>query len=142
MINREAIYAALFARLAGIPGLVTASRTLRHWNDTAPEQQPALFVAQGSQSPSTQPGLPTRWTLAADVYVYARASGGSASSTVLNALLDAIEAALPWNPITGQHDNLGRDDVAWARIDGPIETDEGTLGEQAVAIIPIRVLAA
>lgn len=142
MINREAIYAALFTRLAAIPGLKTSSRRLKHWNDTQPEEQPALFMAQGNQVPNTTSGEPCKWLLAADVYVYARTNDGRAPGTVLNELLDAIEAALPLSPFTGVHDNLGRADVAWARIDGAIETDEGTLGDQAVAIVPIRVLAA
>lgn len=139
-MNREAIYAALFARIAGIAGVRTQSRILKHWDDVPAEQQPALFMAQGAQQPITQTGEPTKWLLFAEIYVYVRTSGGQVPGTVLNPILDAIEAALPLHPVTGKH-TLDAPGVEWARIDGAIETDEGTLGEQAVAIVSIQILA-
>jgi hypothetical protein len=139
--NREALYAALFARLAAIPGLVTKSRILRHWADVPPQQQPALYMAQAAQIPQTRTGEPTRWFLDASVYLYVRTSGSQVPGSVLNPLLDAIEACFPLNPTTGKHDPQ-IPGIEWARIEGQIETDEGTLGEQAVAIIPIRMLTA
>lgn len=139
-MNREPIYAALFAALQGLPGVRTSSRILKHWNDVPAEMQPALFLAQGSQQPVTQTGQPSKWLLAAEVYVYVRTSGGQVPGSVLNPILDAIEAALPLHPVTGKH-TLDAPGVEWARIDGAIETDEGTLGEQAVAIVPIQILA-
>lgn len=140
MIDREAIYAALFARLATIPGLVTTSRVLRHWDDVQPEEQPALFQAQGAQQPTTVTGQATKWLLPADIYVYVRTEEGQPPSSVLNPILDAIESAFPLHPVTGKH-SLDAPGVEWARIEGAIETDEGTLGQQAVAIVPIQILA-
>ena len=56
--------------------------------------------------------------------------------------LDAITAVIQkQHPITGKNDLDGTPGVEWARISGAIETDEGTLGQQAVAIIPITILA-
>lgn len=141
MTSREALFAALFAKLAAVPGLVTTSRILRHWADVQPQQQPALYMAQGDQTPQTRTGEPTRWLLDVQVYLYVRTSGGQVPGSVLNPLLDAIEACFPLNPATGKHDPQ-IPGIEWARIEGQIETDEGTLGEQAVAIIPIRMLTA
>jgi hypothetical protein len=45
-VNREAIYQALFDRVKNLSGLVTASRTLRHWDDVPLVEQPALFQEQ------------------------------------------------------------------------------------------------
>lgn len=139
-MNREAAYAGVFAKLAAIPGLVTKSRILRHWNDVAPEEQPALFLAQTAQQAVTRTGEATQWRLRADIYLYVRTDGVTPPGTLLNPILDAIEAAFPLHPVTGQH-MLDVSGVAWARIDGDIETDEGTLGAQAVAIVPVTILA-
>ncbi|MEY2864604.1 MAG: hypothetical protein RLY58_2311 [Pseudomonadota bacterium] len=142
MINRESIYAALFDRLSGIAGVVTASRKLKHWSDVPMQEQPAMFVAQGNQTalpgdPSR--GLPTKWTLSADVYVYVNTQNSPDSpSTPMNTIIDAIEQRL-------KPDGMARtltlgDLVDHCWIEGTIETDEGTLGDQSVAIIPIRIL--
>lgn len=142
MINREAIHAALFAKLQAIPGVVTCSRILQHWADVPPELQPAVYMAQTRQVPATDTGEPSRWRLAVDVYVYVRTDGETPPGTLMNPILDAIENILAPHPITGRHQTLGLDAVHWARIDGAIETDEGTLGQQAVAIVPVLILAA
>ncbi len=139
-MNREDIHAALFARLSAVPGFVTASRRLKHWSDTPSGEQPALFQAHRTESVQPRHGLPSLVTLDFDLYLYAKAADKSASpSSILNPLLDAVTAALaPDNPIdTAQ--TLGGT-VAHCWIEGAIETDEGTLGDQAVAIVPVRIL--
>lgn len=139
-MNREAIYAALFAKLAAIPGLVTMSRKLKHWADVQPIEQPALYLAQKTETAQPQTGLPPKWLLSVDVYVYVRTTGADAPGPVINPILDAVAAALePDNPIRNTCTLGGL--VEWARIEGTIETDEGTLGDQAVAIVPINILA-
>jgi hypothetical protein len=139
-MNREPIYAGLFALLAAVPGLRISSRILKHWNDVPAEQQPALYQAQKREQAINKTGEPTKWLLSVDLYVYVRTSGGQVPGTVLNPILDAIEAVFVLHPITGIH-TLPIAGVEWARIEGAIETDEGTLGEQAVAIVPIQILA-
>lgn len=139
-MNREAIYSALFTRLSEIAGLKTKSRILKHWNDVPTEQRPALFMSQGPESPQTQTGQATKWLLSVDVYVYVHTDGTNPPGTVMNPILDAIEAIFPLHPITGKH-TLDAPGVEWARIEGQIQTDEGTLGNQAVAIVPIHILA-
>lgn len=139
-LSREPIYAALFARLQAVPGLVTVSRRLKHWHDVPPADQPSLYQSQQGESTTTTSGQPTIWRLSVDLYLYARAPDGDTSSApILNPLLDAIENALkPDNPVTNTCTLGGL--VQYARISGRIETDEGSLGDQAVAIIPIEIL--
>lgn len=141
-MNREAIYQALFDKLATVPALKTKSRKLRHWTDVQGIEQPALFQAQRSESAATTNGTATRWTLNVDVYVYVKTTGGNfAPATQLNNILDAIETALaPDNPIRNTNTLGGL--VVHCRIDGTVETDEGNLGDQAVAIIPVVIFLA
>jgi hypothetical protein len=59
---------------------------------------------------------------------------------LLNPLLDALEAALSPSPATGIQ-NLGLPAmVQHAYIAGKIETDEGVLGDQSIAIVPVQIL--
>jgi hypothetical protein len=141
-MNREPIYAALFALLANAAGFATASRRLRHWSDVAAAEQPALFLAQKSETAEQARGLPTKWTCDVDAYVYCQAPDErTAPTTILNPLLDAIEAALAplaGNDVAANAQTLGG--LAYhAWINGKIETDEGALGGQSVAIVPIRI---
>jgi hypothetical protein len=138
MINREAIFAALFALLSSSGAYTTASRRLQHWNDVSKSAQPALYMAQGAQVARTVRGYPTVWTLSVDVYIYVRTDGGLNPGPIINPLLDAIEAALAPNAAENTQTLGGL--CEWCRIEGAIETDEGTLGDQAVAIIPISIL--
>jgi hypothetical protein len=140
-MNREAIYAGLFNKVAAIGGFVTTSRLLKHWAEVSPDLQPALYQAQASESAETITGCPTKWMLHVKLYLYVRTDGLTPPSTIMNPLLDAIDAAMQYrNPITGKNDLGGLPGVEWARIDGEIQTDEGTLGQQAVAVVPILIL--
>ncbi|HZT51919.1 MAG TPA: hypothetical protein VFA22_08300 [Stellaceae bacterium] len=142
-MNREPIYAALFARLAGAGGFRTMSRRLRHWSAVEAAEQPALFQVQKRETAQQADGSPTVWRAELDLYVYCQAPDDeTAPASVLNPLLDAIEAAL--EP-AGADLALGAQTlgglVRHCRIAGAIETDEGALGGQAVAIVPIEILA-
>ena len=138
-MNREAIYSALFDLVCTAPGLVTTSRKLKHWDDVGPSEMPALFQAQGQQTALQMTGLPARWELTAKLYLYVSTQGAVSPGEVLNPILDAIATALDLTPIGPQ--TLGGL-VHYARIEGTIETDEGTLGNLAVAIIPVKILTA
>lgn len=140
---REPIYAALFARIESAAPFATASRRLRHWSDVQAAEQPALFLTQKSETATGQRGLPTKWLLAADIYLYCQAPDEvTAPALVLNPLIDAIEKALAptgGDAVLGNAQTLGGL-VSDCRIAGKIETDEGALGGQAVAIIPVELL--
>ena len=142
MIAREPIYAALFALVAGAADFVTVERRLRHWSDVAPAEQPALFQSQRSENAAVKTlGAPTVWTLAVELYVYVHSSDPYlAPAMVLNPLLDAVESALAASSVTGVQDLGLPSMVQHAYIAGKIETDEGALADQAVAMIPIEIL--
>lgn len=147
-LARKAIWDALEARLAQVPGLITHSQRLRDFASVPEVEQPALFLQPGNQQALNQPGHPTKWTLQADVYVYVYADTDEGPSGQLQTLLDGIEAALEARPDernptgskfyqNGFGTTLGGL-VATARITS-IETDEGALGPQAVAIVAVAV---
>ena len=142
MITREPIYAALFARVATAANFVTAARRLRHWSDLTPAEQPALFTRQKSETAAVKAlGAPAVWTLIVELYLYAHASDPYvAPATVLNPLLDAVEAALAPSATTGVQDLGLPETVRHAYIAGKVEINEGVLRDQAVAIIPVEIL--
>ncbi len=142
MIVRETIYAALWALGSGAASFASANRRLRHWADVAPVEQPALFMAEkGSHAEVKALGASVVWTLYADFYIYVHSSDPyRAPATILNPLLDALEAALAPSPTTGIQDLGLPTMVQHAYIAGKVETDEGVLGDQAIAIIPVEIL--
>src|SRR5215472_4531944 len=101
---REPIYAALFATVSAAGPFVTSSRRLRHWSDVGPAEQPSVFLVQKSETAQRRKGLPPKWTLSVDLFVYARAPDDvTPAATVLNPLIDAIENALaPVAPLMTQ----------------------------------------
>ena len=138
-MTREPIMAALALKLASISGVVTFSRILRHYNELRPADQPAVFLAPRTQMAFRKRGFPAVWTIDVSVYVYVKRTGNDiVPDTILNPLLDAIEAALA-PAVSAEVQTLGGlVDHCW--IEGAIETDEGVLGDQAIAIVPIRIL--
>jgi hypothetical protein len=136
---REPIYAALFTLVAGAASFVTISRRLRHWSDIGAAEQPALFMIQKSENAEERRPLPVKWRASVDLYLYVQAPDELTSpATVLNPLLDAVEAALAPDPV-GHVQTLGGL-VSHCWIAGRIQTDEGVLGGQAVAIVPVEIL--
>jgi len=142
MIVREQIFTAPWALGANAARFASANRRLRHWTDVAPAEQPALFMSEkGGQAAIKKLGAPIVWTLYAEFYIYAHSSDPYlAPVTILNPLLDAFEAALAPSPTSGIQ-NLGLPQmVQHAYISGKIQTDEGVLGDQAIAIVPVEIL--
>ena len=142
MIVREQIFTALWALGANAARFASANRRLRHWTDVAPAEQPALFMSEkGGQAAIKKLGAPIVWTLYAEFYIYAHSSDPYlAPVTILNPLLDAFEAALAPSPTSGIQ-NLGLPQmVQHAYISGKVQTDDGVLGDQAIAIVPVEIL--
>jgi hypothetical protein len=127
--------------LQAATGAITSSRTLKHWSDVAPVSQPALFQAHKNDTAEVPVrGAPTKWNLRFDIYLYVNTAGKEMPpSQEMNPLLDAIDAALA--PTAGTEVQTLGGLVHHCWISGSIETDEGTLGDQAVAIIPVDILA-
>ena len=139
-MTREPIYAALFALASSAANFVTASRRLRHWSDVGAAEQPALFMIQKSETAEERRPLPVKWRASVDLYIYAQAPDElTAPASVLNPLLDALEAALAPDPASHVQTLSGLVSHCW--IAGRIQSDEGVLGGQAVAIVPVEILA-
>ncbi len=143
MIDREAIYSALWNLVSKAANFATADRRLRHWSDVSSAEQPALFMSQKRNVGTTHQGAvntPIVWTLEADFYIYVHSSDPYiAPAILLNPLIDAVELALAPDPWTGTQ-NLGMPQIVqWVRLNGNIETAEGVLGDQELAIIPVEV---
>jgi hypothetical protein len=142
MIARETIYAALFERVSTAADFVTVARRMRPWSNLTPAEQPALYMHQKTETATIKAlGAPTVWTLLVEFYVYAHSSDPYvAPATVLNPLIDAVEAALAPSPVTGVQD-LGQPAmVQHAYIAGKVEINEGVRRDQAVAAIPVEIL--
>jgi hypothetical protein len=137
-ITREPIYGALWDKVKGIVGFNTVSRRLVHWADVPKGEQPALFQAQAGEVAMPARGIPTKWNLRVNFYVYVVANDDPYASPApaLNALLDAIEVALA--PDFTGYQTLGGL-VYDCKITGEIETLEGVLGGQEVAMVPIEI---
>lgn len=144
-VTREAVHAALFTLGSAVGGFMTSSRVLQHWNSLSAGQFPAFYQAYVGESSKRVYNQPAIWTMDFRWYLYVQvelADTPTGPMTVLNPLLDALEKTLGAPPgyVGGAPQTLnGLVSHAW--IEGDVETDEGTLGNTAVAIIPVKVLA-
>ena len=136
MITRDPIHAALFNKIKQTAGLVTSDRVLRHWNDVKHPEQPALFLVSAGEVAQAKLGLPTRWSLTAKAYVYARTEKGSVPATILHTLIDAVELSLAPDVQTGQQTLGGLCHHCYLSA---VEHDEGLLGQQGVAILTFTI---
>lgn len=138
-MTRETIFGALFAKLQDIPGVVTTSRKLRHWSDVPSSERPALFMTELSQQVDRIKGQPPKYIFPVELYIYVSSEGDTPPSTILNPLIDAIEAALEHGPADTAQTLGGL--VSHCFVNGKIETDEGSMGSDAMAIIPVEIIA-
>ncbi len=150
--TREAVYAALFARFAGLVDaggtktFIVAERKLRDWETVQAEECPYLGQTQGGQSTIQRRGLPTQWKLGARLYIYVKTNASMLPSetpaSTLNPILDAVDGALAPDATDSKGDAVctlgGLVSHCW--IEGEIETSEGLLGDTEVAIVPIEIL--
>lgn len=139
--TRESIYQALFTGIDALAGIKTVSRRLAHWADVTSDTQPYVGISQAKETADTTTGTGTRWQWQVDLYLYTWSETDQIASTKLNNALDELCNALNYvHPVTGKNQLGLPADVQWCRVDGTIETDEGTLGQQSVAIIPVTIL--
>lgn len=139
--TREQVFAALFAKLQSVPGLLTVSRRLQAVQDMQPENLPAGFQMQGKQAVAYKGSVPAASDMSATWALYGYSDDPTvAPSTVLNNLVDAACAAIAPPAYTDKQTLGGL--VEYAAIDGDIEIFEGVLGDRAVALIPLRIILA
>ena len=136
--SREQAYTALFTRLQAMGVFKTLTRRLRHWQDVPMEDQPALYMEHSGEVYSPVRGQPTRIVLEVNLWIYVRTEGDP-SGPVLNPLLDALDANLqPQND--GDHVLTLGGVVHHVWIEGQTQIFEGDLGNEAVAIVPVKML--
>lgn len=139
-MTREPIYAALFALGQSVGSFTTKSRILKHWADVSQAETPALFQSQKDELATQQRGTPPKWDGGVTWYIYLDGSDQNPPSVLLNTILDAVEKALAPPPAQDVQTLGGLVSHCW--VEGPIQTDEGTLGTRAVALVSIKFLAA
>jgi hypothetical protein len=102
-------------------------------------QRPALFCPLALLDHEERRPLPVKWRASVELYLYAQApDDATPPATVMNPLLDALEAALAPDPASNVQSLGGLVQHCW--IAGRIATDEGVLGGQSVAIVPVEML--
>jgi hypothetical protein len=145
-MTREPLYQAVFEFFAALtqgatPAFVTATRKATTWENVAPEEQPALLMRQVVEKANYRKGLPTIWTCSTALMLYVH-TGAQNDDTVipallLNPLVDLIEAAIKVDDFSFNTATLGGL-VSHCAISGDIQYFEGTMGDEAVAVIPIE----
>jgi hypothetical protein len=147
-MNREANKTALFNLIAGcsstsasgLVGFTTASPKLKHWNDVPPNRAAGVLPQPGPADADAAAGAgrPAAWHL--------DYSAGSTSTPRARPIRPrrSTRSSMRSRPRSTRwlrHPQTLGGLVQWARIEGTIETFEGTLGDQEVALIPFRLLA-
>lgn len=139
-MNREAILTALYDQALTAGTFPTSGRKLQLW--TKISDFPALFVhATGTHYPPREiRGLPPKRVIHAEIWVYTDAGKNPEANpeAVLNGMIDAIEAALAPNLLSGVQTLGGLVHHCW--IEGEVEQYPGILDGIAKAIIPVRIL--
>ncbi len=141
MVAREQIMQALFALVSGSSSYVTASRRLRLWTDVSSGEKPAIFQYERDDMYANGKNYLPIVEMSVDLFVYIDAGKDQsiAPITVLNPLIDAIDAALKPSPVTNKQTLGGL--VSHCYIDGKVMKDPGDIDGDGIALIPIKILA-
>lgn len=139
----EQIDQAIFGLIIRSFTFVTKSRRLVNYSSVPAEAQPAAFLASGDLEPrlgAGTPGMPYKWKLYRKIWLYANAGNDDqiVPSSIMNPILNAVFAAFKPTPPGDRQTLNGL--VYNVSFSGRIMTDEGLLGPQAVAVIPVEVL--
>ncbi len=143
-ITREQISTAFFDFVAAAADFTAASRRFVHWDQVNETQMPFLTMLKTGELRGRQnEGLPTL-TINAHVFIYMSAGmdAEDVPDTAMNALLDAIDAAVApsgADAVNGNRQTLGGL-VAHCYPLGPVFIDTGDTDGKAVAAIPFQIL--
>jgi len=140
MVEREAIYAGLFAQWEYAEGLVTRSRSLKHFSKVSAMEQPALYQFQTGEDIRPRRGFPPQYTLKVELVLYVWTDDGEApASTQINRLVDQFFRIL--NPAADEPTlTLGIPGVQHVWIEGEVDIAEAIVDRQSIVVIPVRVL--
>jgi hypothetical protein len=139
--SREAIYAALFARVAGSASFQTTTRRVKEYSDVDQATQPALLQVELGENWNARIGMPPIVTLNCRLFVYCESNDPTQPvSTQMNSLLDSLTNALapPLTPQGSFRQTLGGL-VQHAAIAGQVTIAEGLSG-QSEAMVPVEIL--
>lgn len=148
MTDRDPIYVALYARVKNkleslLPGFVkTVGRKHMMPPTLTPDKQPAVFVVQGPEHKEPHPrGTSGKLMLHAFILAYCyETTPAQDGTTQLNTLIKSIEQAIEADDAdSGGIQTLGGL-VYQCWIEGDIDVDPGVFGQQAVAMIPVKML--
>ncbi len=141
---REPAVQALQALVAGaFPWKSPPSRRLKLWSDVAPIDRPACFLFEGGlETYGAGAGPNPKRTLEVKLFVYVDAHDpGVAGASLLNAILDALDAAL--QP-AGPDGALGRLTLGGSAhscaIAGRPLKDPGDLDGDGLLVVPVQII--
>jgi hypothetical protein len=102
--------AALFALVSGSAGFATKSRRLKLWTDVPASEKPAIFMYErDDEYKGADRYLPPTVTMNVDLYIYTAPGmdSGVTPISILNPLIDAVNAATKPGPAAGGNQKLG-----------------------------------
>lgn len=143
-MTREAIYAALETQLrsnisAALVPTISRLREQPSDNATPVLEYPCVYIQQLGEDPKPDPDNPMLliFECELDIYVDAQDLNDVVRSSRLNPVLDAVDAALQPDPITGRL-TLGGLVYNCKRL-GKSPTIEGVMQQKATAVWPIQI---
>jgi hypothetical protein len=142
--SREQISVAFFDLIRSAANFTATSRRFVHWDQVNETQMPFLTMLKTGEVRGRQnEGLPTL-TINAHVFLYMSAGldPQDTPDTAMNALLDAIDAAVApagADALNGNRQTLGGL-VSHCYPFGPVFVDTGDIDGKAVAAIPFQIL--
>ena len=134
--------------LAAVQGLTAApynltiptiDRDFKLWSDVT--AQPAVFVVEEGEAGEFVRGLPVKWTLDVSLWIYAQRDAQLPGMKQINPIIDAIAQLFgtQGQPPNQQVNTLGGL-VYSCGISGKVEKNSGYLGEQAIALVPLKIV--
>jgi hypothetical protein len=148
-MTREPIFAALFALGQTITwtdpetqesmGFGYSNRRIQTSDQIPAELMPVLLQGVGPEEFRVLPGLPPKRTLSANWLIYYKPQASPFTTDPLtNAIVDGVEAAFVPDGLTGTVTLGGL--VAHAWIEGEVFKAGGDLNDQAMIVVPIKLL--
>lgn len=146
--TRNQVFDALFALLqtvtfpamgsAGATTWVETSRRLKLWGDVDPGSQPAMFLVDHGEDFARDRGVPSKRYWLCHVFAYCR-TNDLIGSELVNDMLDGIDHVLVSDDKSTNVLTLGNK-VYNCWIEGTVIKDPGDLDDQALLIVPIKIL--
>ena len=139
--QREPLMVNLFNLVAQSGAYVTKDRKIRLWSELQPEQLPAIFMFEKKEMyEQGKRAMPAMTTLNVELYIYAWCNNAASPASILNPLLDGVDATLRtgMNQVTGQQTLGGLVYHAW--IEGEIIKDTSGIDGYTMAVVPLSIL--